>query len=98
MDVLPHHLGHVGVAQLFQDAGPQLGVVRKGSQARGLAQVVEEGAHRHQRQMQVKTGLRQGLAQKTGHLHDPEAVLPDIGEHAVGLHQLQALIMRREEY
>jgi hypothetical protein len=24
-------------------------------------------------------------------------VLPDIGEHAVGRHQLQALMMRREE-
>ena len=95
--MLPDHLGHVGVAQRIQDAGPQLRMIVASAQTLGLAQVVEEGAHRHQRQMQVKTGLRQGLAQKTGHLHDPEAVLPDIGEHAVDLHQLQALIMRREE-
>ena len=45
--VLPDHLGQVGVVQLFQDKGPQLGVVGEGSQALGLAQVVEEGAHRH---------------------------------------------------
>ena len=66
MDVLPHHLGHVGVAQPFQDAGPQLGVVVKGPQARGFPQVVEEGAGRNQRQKQVKAGLRQGLSQKDG--------------------------------
>lgn len=86
IDMLPHHLGHVGVTQIVQDHRPPLGVILHGPQTGGFAQVVEEGAAGHQRQEQVKAGIGQGLAQKAGHLHYGEAMLPDIGEHAVYIH------------
>jgi len=86
MDVLPHHLGHVVVAQIVQDHRPPFGVIIHGPQAGGFAQVVKEGAGDNQRQKQVKTGVGQGFAHNAGHLHHREAVLPNIGEHAVYIH------------
>jgi len=56
---------------------------------------MEQGSNFNQGQVQRKTGLGQGLPQEDGHLLHPEAVLPDIGEHAVGCHQSKALVARR---
>jgi len=91
IDMLPHHLGHLGEAQIFQDRGAPFGMIPGGSQTGGLAQVMEEGAGGNQGQNQVKPGGDQGVPQVEGDLHHRKAVLPDIGEHAVGFHQLQAL-------
>ncbi len=49
MDMLPHHLGHLGEAQIFQDGGAPFGVVPGGAQTGGLAQIMKEGAGGNQR-------------------------------------------------
>ncbi len=86
MDVLPHYLRHFMVAQPDKYLGPPLGMIPGGAQARGLAQIMEQGAGFDQGERQFQPCGGQRPAQKTGHLPHQAAVLPDVGEHTVGFY------------